>query len=341
METVLDWASFVFGLAAPAALTFHACTDGYAGADRPFWLGYWQAYSFVLAAEQLVGGCGGASLVYLAVKLAIIAVLWNEKARAYAYNTMVLRVASFVLHVILFGQVLPMGYFLQEVWHRLLRTHSRDPFNTVTHRYITHVVERYFQVRVTQLDGSQELLPSSTRALYLFPHRSWGDFFIHQYLMRGAAASLARLMVGAVFPVFMLCRFLDDGVWFFNSGKVQRDDFANWLDHMFSINTKNGLIVYPEGHRNLKSEPLPLRRGMVHYAFRKNMPVQIVMTHNTEAVLSEKEFRWQCGCTIPYRVCAPLWPKDFVDKDAFFEAVEQLFKAQFASVHALCSDGSR
>lgn len=42
------------------------------------------------------------------------------------------------------------------------------------------------------------------------------------------------------------------------------------------------------GHRNIKPDALPLKRGMLHYAYSRKMPVQVVITAGKENVLSEK-----------------------------------------------------
>jgi hypothetical protein len=47
-------------------------------------------------------------------------------------------------------------------------------------------------------------------------------------------------------------------------------------------------MVYPEGHRSAKNESLPLKRGMLHYAHSRGVPVQIIMSAGKEDVLNEK-----------------------------------------------------
>lgn len=46
--------------------------------------------------------------------------------------------------------------------------------------------------------------------------------------------------------------------------------------------------MYPEGHRSTLGESLPLKRGMLYYAFSRKLPVQIVIGANKEAIISEK-----------------------------------------------------
>ena len=46
--------------------------------------------------------------------------------------------------------------------------------------------------------------------------------------------------------------------------------------------------MYPEGHRSTLGESLPLKRGMLHYAYSRKLPVQVVIGANKEAIISEK-----------------------------------------------------
>lgn len=52
------------------------------------------------------------------------------------------------------------------------------------------------------------------------------------------------------------------------------------------------------GHRSTRGEPLPLRRGMLHYAYSRRLPVQIVITDGKEAVISEKDMSAHFGQTL-------------------------------------------
>jgi hypothetical protein len=64
--------------------------------------------------------------------------------------------------------------------------------------------------------------------------------------------------------------------------------FNNWIDQQRAASPQTGLSVYPEGHRSTLGEPLPLKRGMLHYAFSRKLPVQVVIGANKEAIISEK-----------------------------------------------------
>jgi hypothetical protein len=52
------------------------------------------------------------------------------------------------------------------------------------------------------------------------------------------------------------------------------------------------------GHRSTRPHSLPLRRGMLHYAYSRQLPVQIVVTDGKEAVISEKHMSAHFGQTL-------------------------------------------
>jgi len=51
--------------------------------------------------------------------------------------------------------------------------------------------------------------------------------------------------------------------------------FNRWLDAELAEGPQNSLLVYPEGKRSQKDESLPLKRGMLRYAFTRRLPVQV------------------------------------------------------------------
>ena len=61
---------------------------------------------------------------------------------------------------------------------------------------------------------------------------------------------------------------------------------------------KKLLVMLCTGHRSTKPQSLPLRRGMMHYAYSRHVPVQIVITSNKEAVISEKDMSAHFGQTL-------------------------------------------
>ena len=52
------------------------------------------------------------------------------------------------------------------------------------------------------------------------------------------------------------------------------------------------------GHRSTRPTSLPLKRGMMHYAYSRRLPVQIIVTKGKEHVLSEKTMSIHFGRTL-------------------------------------------
>jgi len=74
--------------------------------------------------------------------------------------------------------------------------------------------------------------------------------------------------------------------------------FNSWIDEQWEKSTQTALGVYPEGHRSTDGKSLPLKRGMLHYAYDRQIPVQIVIGGNKEAILSEKKMNVGFGQTV-------------------------------------------
>jgi 1-acyl-sn-glycerol-3-phosphate acyltransferase len=216
----------------------------------------------------------------------------------------------------------------------LLTAFRRVPAHEKITRVWCRLLIRRYGVRLAQQPASAPLLVGR-RCLWITPHRSVADFFVHKEVVEGRGATLSRFLVAGVFPLIWIASRFDRSTWFFRRDRAHtRDAFYRWLDREFERCPLEGLIVYPEGHRSHADRPLPLKAGMIRYAFRRGMPVQIVMTAHTESVLNEKGLVVRYGVTVPYRIEPPLEPHDFADERAFFQAVRQSFERSFREVAA-------
>jgi 1-acyl-sn-glycerol-3-phosphate acyltransferase len=208
---------------------------------------------------------------------------------------------------------------------------GRPPHERSTREWCRLLLRRY-DVRFERDPASAPLL-RGRRCLWVCPHRSVADFFIHKELVEGRGATLSRALVGGVFPVIWLASRLDRSVWFFRRDRAHtRDSFYRFLDYEFERCPLEGLIVYAEGHRSQLDRPLPLKAGMIRYAFRRGLPVQIVMTAHTEQVVDERGLVARTGVTVPYRFEPPLEPGDHADERAFYRALSEAFQRSFREV---------
>jgi 1-acyl-sn-glycerol-3-phosphate acyltransferase len=208
----------------------------------------------------------------------------------------------------------------------------RAPVHEKITRAWCRLLVRRYDVRLERDPASAPLLVGR-RCIWICPHRSVADFFIHKEIVEGRGATLSRFLVAAVFPLIWVASLFDRSVWFFRRDRAHtREAFYRWLDRQFERCPLDGLIVYAEGHRSQGDRPLPLKAGMIRYAFRRGLPIQIVMTAHTESVLNEKGLVVRRGVAVPFRIEPPLEPHDFADERAFFQAVREAFERSFRDV---------
>jgi len=191
---------------------------------------------------------------------------------------------------------------------------------------------RFFGVKIRIL-GKQRALVGQRPVMYLSNHRSWADFFIDVYLLAGQAMIMSRRAVFFAFPIFMSAVVFLKGVLLFNRTNVKdKTKFNEWIDEEFERSPLNGILVYPEGHRNTSKELLPLRRGMLHYAHSRKMLVQLVTAAGKEEVLSEKDMKARFGRTVVAAFSPAIDSAEYEDVRAFIKDVEERFREQWASV---------
>lgn len=171
------------------------------------------------------------------------------------------------------------------------------------------------------------LLPGPTllkdeACLYLANHRSWADFFLDVVATDGRAQMLSRAAVAVAFPAFMLAVCVIRSVILFRRDNVKDfDAFNAMIESRVRDSPVDGLIVYPEGHRSTKTKPLPLKKGMLQFAWSRSMPVQVVASSGKEGVISEKATcaRWGRRVVVAYSI--PIRPADHADFEGFFTKV--------------------
>ena len=201
-----------------------------------------------------------------------------------------------------------------------------------TYRW-SQTIAQFFGVRLKKV-GCTELYRSDDPVIYLHNHRCWADFFLDLYVTEGRAGFLSRWAVFPVFPVFLSSALLLKSVKFFNRSRMSdKEGFNNWLDNDIALSAVKGLIVYPEGHRSLKKESLPLKRGMLKYAYTRNFPCQVVMTKGKELVMSEKQMSVGFNPQLPLGFSELINTKDFDDFDSFFARIEQVWEQTWRDVH--------
>lgn len=197
----------------------------------------------------------------------------------------------------------------------------------------TLMMNRVMGVKLVKL--GQHSLHKDSRCVYLSNHRSWADFFIDVHLTEGMAAPMSRAMVFFAFPVFMTTVWILNGVIIFKRGHIaDKKSFNSWMDKQLNAPPSHNLLVYPEGHRSTKPTSLPLKRGMLHYAHGRGLPVQIIMTRGKELVLSEKRLRASYGCTLVVSFSRVIESKGKEDFEEFWGEVQNVWDEVWSEVYS-------
>lgn len=84
---------------------------------------------------------------------------------------------------------------------------------------------------------------------------------------------------------------------------------------------RDGVIVYPEGHRYTGKGSLPLKTGVLEVAYNLKVPCQCVLTMNKESILNEKELSFNYGVPIYTAVSEVFDPSECKSKEEWFEFV--------------------
>jgi len=178
-------------------------------------------------------------------------------------------------------------------------------------------------------------------AMYLCNHRSWGDFFIDQALC-GGAAYLSRYMVIPACPGSSLYAWISHSVWFFNRKKgLDRSELGRYLAQQWELRPGKGLIVYPEGTRNQKKEPLKLKTGVLQMAYDYKKQVQAVITTNKELMANEKTLTITRNVTCVTSISKPVDPTAFPSFKEFCDEVTRVFEDTWKDAYGAEVDESR
>ncbi|KAG2489453.1 hypothetical protein HYH03_012089 [Edaphochlamys debaryana] len=190
----------------------------------------------------------------------------------------------------------------------------------------------FFAVTIYKVgDGS---LYKGGSCLYLCNHRSWADFFIDIYITEGRGAMMSRWLVFFVFPIFCSAVVTLKGIILFKRGTIaDKEKFNAWLDATLASSPVPGMLVYPEGHRSIKPHSLPLKRGMLHYAFSRKLPVQVIITRGKDDVLSEKTMavHWRRQLVTSYGKV--IKPSECASFDAFMHEVQTEWDKHWAEAY--------
>ena len=182
-------------------------------------------------------------------------------------------------------------------------------------------------LKFVALEGSAPI-NKKEQILILANHRSTMDTLNSDPCTEYSCMYLSRWAVAVAIPACYITSIFTNAVWFFKRGGRGNDlePFFKWLDAKFAspLNCRPNLCVYPEGHRSHEVTPLPLKGGMIRYAFERKKKVQIYVGKNFDKCVNELKFTLDLsGHTVYYKVLPELDPIDFGSFEEFFKTVEK------------------
>jgi len=142
-------------------------------------------------------------------------------------------------------------------------------------------------------------------------------------------------MVWVGTPVSSLYAWMSHSTWFFNRKRgIDRAAFAKFMEDEWVKRKTFGMIAYPEGTRSQASEPLPLKTGVLQFAYEYKHPVQCVITAGKETVCNEKRLSMKRNQTVITACSEVVDPAKFENMDAFVAKVREVFAETFKSAYA-------
>ena len=177
---------------------------------------------------------------------------------------------------------------------------------------------QWFRPRVYKT--SQSFKPWEGRAMYLCNHRTWTDFFLDRVLTGYRGYYLSRWKV-ALIPIAPLLCAIGGSCRFFYRGRSREENKKKLYQLFDSWPKDQGMIVYPEGKRNLRLEPLELRTGCIRYAWDSILPVQVMIASGKEGLINEFQMTSRTSKGIYVCYGDPVFPEDYDDYEEFLRDV--------------------
>lgn len=179
------------------------------------------------------------------------------------------------------------------------------------------VCAEFLNVKKKELPGSKKLYKGNRRCMYLLNHTTMADLFLTDIILAARTSYLARYGVIIFCPLPMMVTLFMNSIWFFKRGGRGDDlePFFQFLDRNFSffMTARHHLCCFPEGHRSVKPYMLPLKTGMIRYAYEREILLQPIVAFGMESAMSEYTLRldWSKGALVEYYTSDVIDPKDY------------------------------
>jgi 1-acyl-sn-glycerol-3-phosphate acyltransferase len=191
-------------------------------------------------------------------------------------------------------------------------------------------IQAVLNVRIRYLNvTNQKKIQSLKRCVILSNHRSWADFLICNLVVSpGSSGFVSRAAVSFLLPVaFFWQVMIEKNAVVFNRGKKIEKTKQRLYKKMADFLQRGGfLLVFPEGHRYLGKGTLPLKRGIIRWAFKEGYPCAIVLCKGSENVIHERTMSIRRGVSVVCEHKAIYNPADFGNEREFFSRISEDFR---------------
>ena len=156
----------------------------------------------------------------------------------------------------------------------------------------TYLMWRYHDISARLLLGVVFVRPATGPepaldgpTMFFCSHRCWGDFFIDNCVV-GGATYMARWLAAVAVPLSAILGWFTFTTEPFSRSSANRQRIYGIAQNLNALG--HSIICYPEGTRNQAPESKPLKFGLIRYAWRSKIRIQMVMTTNKEKCWNEK-----------------------------------------------------
>jgi hypothetical protein len=186
--------------------------------------------------------------------------------------------------------------------------------------------------------------PFVHKGFILANHRSWADFVVDQCVAN--ASILGRRLGFLAVPFPTLLSSLDNRCVIFIRGQDSRSAiYQKCVDHIANSSYKR-IVMFPEGTRmsyltleSVSDAKTYLKFGLLKEIYKdQTFPVQIMISNNKEVVFNKKKMTIQYGVKVKTLLSKAIYPRDYPDESAFFDAIAKEWYESWNKIYNDCSN---
>jgi 1-acyl-sn-glycerol-3-phosphate acyltransferase len=209
----------------------------------------------------------------------------------------------------------------------------------LTEDTIKSVNSHLFATKITELDQqAKERIEALDCGLILVNHQSFADYSVCTACTdSNRVGYVGRAGIYWLMPTmaFATQYIMKRGVLFRRNSKDRhkmRQQIYNGLAK--AMQRKQLVVVFPEGHRHLGKGTLPLKSGIINWAYEKQVACAIVLYYGNDKLINEKDLIINRGQKITCWHREIYHPRDYSTAEEFFATISRDFAAGYAELVA-------